>query len=177
MKEVTMLAKGAVGILLFAWSISAVAEERAASMILAENGLARAEIVVGPGAPEAVQHAAAELASFLSQITDARFAPACRNDADGSCLLVGPEAAGLAIANFSTEGLGTDGIVIRTVGDDLVLAGGHPRGTLYAVYTFLEDHLGCRWWSSIVSTIPQKSTLVAEDGARGRCHAMKRTVP
>jgi hypothetical protein len=54
--------------------------------------------------------------------------------------------------------LGADGIVIRTVGDDLVLAGGHPRGTLYAVYTFLEEHLGCRWWSSKVSTIPKKPT-------------------
>jgi len=153
------LAKGTVGILLVAWSISAVAEQRAAGMILAENGLARAAIVVEPGAPEVQQHAAAELASFLNQITGARFAPVCRTDADGPCLLVGPEAARLAIADFSTEGLGTDGIVIRTVGDDLVLAGGHPRGTLYAVYTFLEDHLGCRWWSSTVSTIPKKATL------------------
>jgi hypothetical protein len=41
----------------------------------------------------------------------------------------------------------------------LILAGGRPRGTLYAVYTFLEEHIGCRWWSSQASTIPIKPTL------------------
>ena len=55
--------------------------------------------------------------------------------------------------------MGTEGIVIKTVGNDLILAGGRPRGTLYAVYTFLEDHVGCRWWSSTASTIPKKPTL------------------
>jgi hypothetical protein len=72
---------------------------------------------------------------------------------------MGLKAARLAVPNFSSEGLGSDGIVIRTIGNDLILAGGEPRGTLYAVYTFLEDHIGCRWWSSKVSTIPKKPTL------------------
>ena len=34
----------------------------------------------------------------------------------------------------------------------MFLAGDRPRGTLYAVYTFLEDMVGCRWWSAKVST-------------------------
>ncbi|MBE0537783.1 MAG: DUF4838 domain-containing protein, partial [Phycisphaerae bacterium] len=34
--------------------------------------------------------------------------------------------------------------------------------TLYAVYTFLEDVVGCRWWSSTVSAIPKRPTLVVE---------------
>ena len=39
------------------------------------------------------------------------------------------------------------------------LAGDRPRGTLYAVYTFLEDMVGCRWWSSSESFTPQLATL------------------
>ncbi|MEK7996557.1 MAG: DUF4838 domain-containing protein, partial [Planctomycetota bacterium] len=70
-----------------------------------------------------------------------------------------PDAAKLAAPDFSADGLGADGLVIRKVGNDLILAGGRPRGTLYAVYTFLEDQVGCRWWSSKVSTIPRKPTL------------------
>jgi len=49
--------------------------------------------------------------------------------------------------------------VLRTVGDTLYLAGGRPRGTLYAVYTFLEDVVGCRWWTSTESYLPSRPTL------------------
>ncbi len=68
----------------------------------------------------------------------------------------------MADPTFTTDGLGTDGIVIRTVGNDLILAGGAPRGTLYAVYSFLEDYVGCHWWTSKASTIPKKPTLKFE---------------
>ena len=126
---------------------------------IAENGLAQAVIVIAADAAEPEQHAAVELANFLQQITGANF-EIVRPPAGGkSRLLIGPKAAKLAAADFSTDGLGADGVVIRTVGNDLILAGGHPRGTLYAVYTFLEDYVGCRWWSSKVSSIPKKPTL------------------
>jgi hypothetical protein len=126
---------------------------------IAEKGVAKAVIVIAEDASEPEQHAAAELADFLQQITGAKFdivhPPAVKRPR----LLVGPKAAKSAAADFSTDGLGADGIIIRNVGNDLILAGGHPRGTLYAVYTFLEDELGCRWWSSKVSTIPKKPML------------------
>ena len=130
---------------------------------IAENGVAKAVIVVAADAPEPEQYAANELADFLQQITGAKFEIIHPPAAGKSRLLVGFEAAKLAVRDFSTEGLGSDGIVIRTVGDDLILAGGHPRGTLYAVYTFLEDQLGCRWWSSQVSTIPKKPTITIDN--------------
>ena len=126
---------------------------------IAEDGRSKAVIVVADDACEPERHAAAELAGFLEQITGAKFETVPPPAAGRSRLLVGPKAAKLAVPNFSINGLGSDGIVIRTMGEDLVLAGGHPRGTLYAVYTFLEDYVGCRWWSSKVSTIPQKQTL------------------
>lgn len=126
---------------------------------IAKNGLSKAVIVVAADASEAEQHAAVELASFLQQITGAKFEIVPPPAVGKLRLLVGPKAAKLAVPKFSTDGLGADGIVIRTVGKDIILAGGHPRGTLYAVYTFLEDYVGCRWWSSKVSSIPKKPTL------------------
>ncbi|MCX6375978.1 MAG: DUF4838 domain-containing protein, partial [Armatimonadetes bacterium] len=48
---------------------------------------------------------------------------------------------------------------IKTVGPHLVIAGGRLRGTMYGVYTFLEDVLGCRWYSSKVSFIPKRSSI------------------
>lgn len=128
-------------------------------VVIAENGQAKATIVIADDASEPEQHAAVELAGFLEQITGTEFEVVTPPAAGGPRLLVGSEAAKLAEPDFSTEGLGTEGIVIRSKNKDLILAGGQPRGTLYAVYTFLEDELGCRWWSSSESTIPNKPTL------------------
>jgi len=126
---------------------------------ISQNGQAKAVIVVAADAIEPERHAADELAGFLRQITGTKFEVQAPPSVGQSRLLVGPVAAKLAVSDFSIDDLGSEGIVIRTVGDDLVLAGGQPRGTLYAVYTFLEEHVGCRWWSSKASFIPIKPTL------------------
>jgi hypothetical protein len=131
----------------------------AQAAVIAEKGEPKAVIVVAENAIPSEKHAAEELASFLKQVTGAEISIAAK-PADGPArLLVGPDAAKLADPGFSIEGLGAEGIVIRTVGNDLILAGGRPRGTLYAVYTFLEDHVGCRWWAPGASTIPSRQTL------------------
>jgi hypothetical protein len=129
------------------------------AVTISQDGQAKAIIVVAADAPEPEQHAAKELAAFLGQITGGTFELTGQTKPDAACIFVGSAAAKLADRQFSTDGLGAEGIVIRTSGDDLILAGGYPRGTLYAVYTFLEDELGCRWWSSTESTIPKEPTL------------------
>ncbi|MBN2136840.1 MAG: DUF4838 domain-containing protein [Sedimentisphaerales bacterium] len=133
---------------------------KAKALTIASDGKARAAIIVADDAPEPQRHAADELARFLAEITNGDFqiAHVPSND-NHACILVGTEAAKAADPDFTTEGLGSDGIIIRTIGNNLILAGENPRGTLYAVYTFLEDYLGCRWWSSKVSTIPKRRTV------------------
>jgi len=138
---------------------SAGTDPTAKGITLASNGAARADIVVAKNAPAPVQHAAAELGCFLRQATGADFEIRRQpGDAD-SHLLVGPGAARCADQTFTTDDLGQEGIVLRSSGNNIILAGGHPRGTLYAVFTFLEDYIGCRWWSSDASTIPSTPTL------------------
>jgi len=133
-----------------------------AEVRIAQDGKAQAAIVVAANASEPEQHAAAELAHFLGEITGGTFEIVNKPKTDRSNLFVAPEAALRARAGGSGE-LGSDGIVIKTVGNNLFLAGGLPRGVLYAVYTFLEDELGCRWWSSKASTIPSKPTVTVVD--------------
>jgi len=113
------------------------------------------------------RHAAEELAGFLAEVTGAAFPIKTPEEAgDAPCLAVGPGAAKALEPGLALEGLGTDGIVIRQhsgngASPSLILTGGAgaSRGTLYAVYTFLEDHVGCRWWSRSESSIPGKPTL------------------
>ena len=128
-------------------------------MQISLGGDSQSILIVAEDASEPEQHAARELASFLEQITGASFEVRQYYDGTAGRLLVGPGAARLADPDFATHGLGKEGIVIRTVGSDLILAGGAPRGTLYAVYTFLEDVVGCRWWTPDVSHIPNRPDL------------------
>ena len=44
--------------------------------------------------------------------------------------------------------------VIRSFGRSVVLVGGGDRGTLYAVYHFLEDFCDVRWWSETEEDVP-----------------------
>ncbi len=135
----------------------------APALLLAEEGRAAAAIVVARDAGPPVRHAAEELQRFLGEVTGADFALLHERAGAKAHILVGPGAATLGDPDFSTEGLGDEGIVMRTAGDALILAGGHPRGTLYAVYTFLEDEVGCRWWTAKASSIPRSPTLQVGD--------------
>jgi len=131
---------------------------------IASNGRASASIVVSGDASLSERHAADELAHYLGQVTGAEFTVGQGAESvTGPRLLVGPGAARLADPQFTVEGPGEEGLVIRTVGQDLILAGGRPRGTLYAVYAFLEDHVGVRWWAPGVEFVPARSELVFDN--------------
>lgn len=135
------------------------AADGATRLILAEDGSARAVVVVAPKATAPEKHAASELAAFLGQVTGAAFEVVDEPAPGRACLFVGPDATAWAEPEVRPDGLGGEEIVVRSVDNGMVLTGGRPRGTLYAVYTFLEDVVGCRWWTPAVSSIPRRRDL------------------
>jgi len=131
------------------------------SLTLATGGHTDYQIVLPAVATPPQQHAGEELAEFLGQITGAAF-PVLPEQAwtGGPALFVGlSTAARTASPTATRQGLGHDGLAIETAGRNVLLYGGEPRGTLYAVYTFLEDHLDCHWWTATASYIPKKADL------------------
>ena len=128
---------------------------------MAEKRQTRYRIVVGPEALPPERHAAEELAAFLQESTGAEFRIVIAAEAGkGPAILVGPGPHLEKVApDLDLEALGSDGLIVETREKNLILVGGRPRGTLYAVYDFLEDVLGCRWWSSEVSHIPRHDRL------------------
>ncbi|MBQ6620391.1 MAG: DUF4838 domain-containing protein [Thermoguttaceae bacterium] len=122
--------------------------------------------IVLPEEPSAVQKTAAEeLASFLHQVTGAEFPIIGESAADqqGVNLVIGPSALSKKLLTAAgaepEETLAQDGIIIHSVGNSVVFSGHPQRGPLYAVYTFLEDVVGIRWWTSTESFIPKKREL------------------
>jgi hypothetical protein len=45
-------------------------------------------------------------------------------------------------------------------GPDILIYGGKQRGTMYGVMAFLENELGCRWYTPSVSVIPGKEEII-----------------
>jgi hypothetical protein len=132
--------------------------------VIAENGEARTVIVVDPRATATEMFAARQLASSLQQITGASFEIRTNTESPARAIMVGPGAA--AAASFPQAPwaqLGEEELMIRTEGDRILLAGGRPRGTLYAVSRFLQDACGVRWWTPWASRIPRQPTLRIAD--------------
>lgn len=120
-------------------------------------------IAIASDAPAAERHAAEELARYLKEMTGAEFNVVDAADSlDAPVIAVGPAAA-LTVSpdlDLSIDSLGQEGIVVSTKDANWVLTGavGASRGTLYAVYTFL-DRLGVRWWSPTETHVPQLASL------------------
>lgn len=130
-------------------------------LVLVSEGRPVASIVI-PASPSAsVRHAAQELREHLEQMSGASLE--VRTDdlpSRGVEVLIGPtsrEESRAVVGEISA--LPPDGYLVRTVGDKLVLAGTEPRGSLYAVYGLLEDHLGVRWFTREVTHVPKRSTV------------------
>ena len=151
------------GLLVLVLAFCAVSAQ--AGFQIAENGKARCVIVRQAEATEAERFALNELAQDLKQITGAEFEV---RDADGKvpdrAIIVGQGAAARKyFPDVVFEKLGGEELVIRTKANRLLLAGGRPRGSLYAVNRFLDEQCGVRWWAPWAARIPQRPTLRIPD--------------
>lgn len=63
-----------------------------------------------------------------------------------------------SIPDKELDALGLEGLMIQSRGGDLLLAG-NRRGVLYAVSVFLEDYLGCRWFTADCMTYAKTGTI------------------
>ncbi len=110
------------------------------------------------------EHAARELQDYLNRIGGATL-PLLRESAfpaGGKALLVGPSRSAAALLpETGLQTLAADEILLRTVDGNVILTGGPDRGTLYAVYEFLE-RLGVRWWTREDTAVPRLEVVETE---------------
>ena len=139
----------------------ALGESSDQRIVLAENGIAKCTIVLADRAIEPEQTAADELADYLGKVTGAKFTIVKEGQEakKGALIYVGPTEYARK-QGIVPELLGPERWYMRTSPDgNLVLAGGRPRGTIYAVYHFLEDVIGVRWWSPWEESVPSATNL------------------
>ena len=140
---------------------------QAAEVTLVKNGSSEFKIVL-PDSPSPVQVSASrELQFFFKQVSGVELPIISASDVKGQNIeesklfIIGPGEISSKLLGADVEkNIAYDGIILKSIGNSIILSGAANRGSLYSVYEFLERKLGCRWWTSTEATIPHQSTVV-----------------
>ena len=131
---------------------AAAAAPLAAAVDLA--GLDGWRIVVAPGAIASEEYAAEEFRAHLALAGGPELQILSAPEGPGGHIYIGPDAAAQSPVDFDPADYGPEDLRIVVQPGAIVVAGGRPRGTLYGVYTFLEDYLGVRFVTADHTHVP-----------------------
>lgn len=167
--------------------VTLTANQMAQGMDLVRDGKPVATVVVATNAPRMVTFAASELQAYVEKVSGAKLPIVNTKPTDGRpCVFVG-ESAWTKELGLSVADLGLDGFKIMAKDNWLALFGkeddsgsttssfwrinsfnarfGISRfgqtGALYAVYRFLEDQCGIRWYmpGELGEVVPKRGTV------------------
>jgi len=128
---------------------------------LARDGTTPYQVIIAETAAPQVAAVAEDFADHFQQITGAQI-PIVTDEVARSEyeILIGPSRHLLELfPAIEWDKYEDEEYLIRTIDHSLILTGGRTRGTPNAVYTFLEDQLGCRWYTPDFSVIPRSPVL------------------
>lgn len=130
-------------------------------VIICENGKSRVDIVVGKKPIPAEKKGVEELVLYLNKVTGSSFNVVKQASPDAKAIFMGQteyaKQQGISFAELDNEEW-----IIRTVDGNLILTGGRPRGTIYAVYEFLESQVGIHWYDLFTEHVPDKPNLIVQ---------------
>ncbi|MDN5202475.1 DUF4838 domain-containing protein [Fulvivirgaceae bacterium BMA10] len=132
-------------------------------LIIADSGTSSYQIVVPDQADSVELKAGEQLQEYLEKISGTKL----------PLISEGDFSKGRSIWIGNTEKLGQVSIneheiLFKAEGNDLFIAGGSSKSTLYAVYTFLENELGLRFYAADAEKVPQMSVIGIDKGLNYR---------
>lgn len=145
----------------------------AAAVVLVEDGTARAQVVVPDAAPAAVRAAAEDLVRVVKRMSGAGLTLVAEGRCDPAAprVLIGDCKAPAGVAADPAEIAGDAayaGYAMACGQNVVVLRGNTPTGTANAVYGFLQDQLGVRWFmpSERFEYVPPARTIAVPEMRR-----------
>lgn len=136
-----------------------IAPEITTPMYIVEDGASDYVIVTADDADECIMTAVNELQTYVEKISGVKLD--CVNESSfsgGKAIVLG----NTDIASADTSGLKDDGFRLYSDGEHFVISGSTSRGTLYGVYTFLEEYLGVRWFTPELEVVPGNEDIVID---------------
>ena len=143
MKHIAILS---ITVLAAGWSCGMVPAAAGTSAGVDLARLSDWNIVVPENAIPSQVYAAEEFQAFFRQAGGAKLPIVHKPDRPDRHVFIGSSPA-MRSSNvgFGVEAFGEEDLRIVVRDGNIAIAGGRPRGTLYGVYTFLEDYLGVRF--------------------------------
>lgn len=116
-------------------------------------------VVVSSNATATEKYAAEQLIKYGEEVTGKRIPLVSSGTTGEKVISVGRtellENSGISVDAADVK---NDGFIVKTKGKTLFLCGGGDRGTLYAVYDFLEYFLGVKWLTAEATYIPENTS-------------------
>ena len=129
-------------------------------MVIVEDGNSDYFIVTSENPDECIKTAANELQTYIEKVSGAELEIITEGNIseNGKAILIGETQLEKEIIDIDRSSIKADGFRLYSDGKYFVIAGADSRGTLYGVYTFLEDYLGVRWFTPTLEVVPNTKT-------------------
>ena len=129
-----------------------------APLTLVENGQSPFKIIVSAKANEKDLEAAHVLQQYLFKISQVTL-PILTDDVTKAPFEILIGSSNRKSLRFSSQAVGIASISIQSSPKSLMLNGTGAKGTLYAVYTFLERYLNCRLYTGTFEVLIKRQTI------------------
>ncbi len=131
-----------------------------AAVTLANQGKTAYRIVVAADAAPADRYAAEEFQRYVAKISGAELPIVTDVEKPVSREVLLGDSSRVRKLKLDGSKAGRDGFIWKTAGRRLIIVGDKPRGTLYGVYTLLEEQFGVRWFTPELEVVPRTNRLV-----------------
>ncbi len=140
------------------------APEVTTPMYIVEDGSSDFVIVTSDSPDECILTAVAELQKYVKAISGAELDYVTESElSDGAkAIIIGETQLEEDITEVDRTAIGEDGFLLYSNGTYLLIAGGNSRGTLYGVYTLIEEYWGVRWFTPELEVVPEAEDLIID---------------
>ena len=141
-----------------------VPQEVTSPMAIVENGKSDFVIVTSDNPDATIITASKEMQSYIEKISGAKLSIITESNykSEQKAIIIGETAIENDVVNIDRENIKKDGFLIYSNGDKLFISGAESRGTLYGIYTFLEEYLGVRWFTPTLEVVPENKDIIID---------------
>ena len=140
-----------------------VAPEVTKPVYIVENGESDYYIVTPDSHGECIDTAAEEFQTYIEKISGEKL-PVISESAlpEGADAVYLGETALSDAVDCDYSSIKEDGFLLYSDGENFIIRGEDDRGTLFGVYTFLEEYLGVRWFTPTLERVPENDDVVID---------------
>ena len=133
-------------------------------MVIVDNGVSEYYIVTAENPDECIVTATNELQTYIEKISGAKLDIVTESNLPkgSKAFIVGETELEESIVAIDRSEIKTDGFRLYSDGNYFVISGADSRGTLYGVYTFLEEYLGVRWFTPTLEVVPENEDIIVD---------------